>query len=71
MPFGDFSPFRPERVKGKHARDFHSLLLNFLCNFQSLIDTKRSTANIFENLQICPDIQKNFFTPRFRQKREA
>jgi hypothetical protein len=44
--------------KGTHARDFHSLFLNFFCIFQSLIDTKRSQANIFENiLQIRTDIR--------------
>jgi hypothetical protein len=37
-------------LKGTHARDFHNLFLNFFCIFQSLIDTKRSTANIFENI---------------------
>ncbi len=32
--------------------------LNFFCIFPSLIDIKRSTANIFENiLQIRPDIR--------------
>ncbi len=47
-----------DKVKGKHARDFHSLFLNFFCIFRSLIDTKRSPANIFENiLQICTDIR--------------
>jgi hypothetical protein len=45
-------------LKGTHARDFHSLFLNCFCIFQSLIDTKRSPVNIFENiLQICTDIQ--------------
>jgi hypothetical protein len=45
-------------LNGTHARDFQSLILNFFCIFQSLIDTKRSTVNSFENiLQIRQDIQ--------------
>jgi hypothetical protein len=45
-------------IKGTHARDFHSLFLNFFFIFQSLIDTKCSPANIFENiLQIRTDIR--------------
>ncbi len=55
---GEKSRLTESTFKGTHARDFHSLFLNFFCIFQSLIDTKRSTANIFENiLQIRPDIQ--------------
>jgi hypothetical protein len=45
-------------IKGTHGRDFDSLYIIFFCSFQSLIDTKRSTANIFKNiLQIRPDIR--------------
>jgi hypothetical protein len=45
-------------LKGTHARDFHSLFLNFFCIFHVLIDEKRSTSNIFEkNLKIRTDIQ--------------
>ncbi len=41
--------------KSAHARDFHNLFLHLF--FQSLIDTKRSTVNIFKNiLQILTDI---------------
>jgi hypothetical protein len=44
--------------KGTHARDFIMCFYTFLKIFQSLIDTKRSTANIFEHiLKIRPDIQ--------------
>jgi hypothetical protein len=48
-------------LKGTHARDFLSLFFNFFfASFNH--DTKRSTANIFENLlQICPDVQ-NFLS---------
>jgi hypothetical protein len=45
-------------LKGTHARDFHNVFLNFFYIFQLLIDTKSSTANIFEHiLKIRPDIQ--------------
>jgi hypothetical protein len=45
-------------MKGTHARDFHSLFLNFFCIFHLLMDTKRSTANIFEKiLKIRTDIR--------------
>jgi hypothetical protein len=55
-------------VKGTHAREFHNLWLNFFCIFQSLIDTKLSTANIFENLQqIRPDIQNFRSLPVFAE----
>jgi hypothetical protein len=55
-------------LKGTHARDFHSLFLNFFCIFQSLIDTKRNTANIFKNnLQIRPDIQSFGSLPVFAE----
>jgi hypothetical protein len=42
-------------IKGTHARDFHSMFLNF---FAFISDwKKRNTANIFENiLKIRPDI---------------
>jgi hypothetical protein len=53
-------------VKGTHAQDFHFLFLNFF--FHSLIDTKRSTANIFENiLQIRLDIQSFQSLPVFAE----
>jgi hypothetical protein len=55
-------------LKGTHARDFHSLFLNFFCIFQSLIDTKRSTTNIFKYiLQIRPDIQSFQSLPVFAE----
>jgi hypothetical protein len=45
----------------------------FFYILQLLIDTKRSTANLFRNIvQIRPDIQSfQNVTPRFRQKRKA
>ncbi len=44
--------------KGTHAQYFQSLFLNFFFIYQSLKDTKRSTANISENiLKIRTDIQ--------------
>jgi hypothetical protein len=47
-----------ETLKGTHAQDFHSLFLTFFRIIQSLIDTKHSDANIFENLlHSRPDIQ--------------
>jgi hypothetical protein len=65
-------------LKGTHARDFHSLILNFcFASFShKYIDTKYRTTNIFENLiQIRLDIQ-NFhslpvFAVRCHQKREG
>jgi hypothetical protein len=65
--------FAITEFKGTHARDFHILFLNFFCIFHSLIDTKRSTADIFEKiLKIRTDIRTEFLiTPRFRWKREA
>jgi hypothetical protein len=53
-------------LKGTHARDFHSLFSNFFCSFQSIIDTKHNTTNIFENpLQIRPDIRNYRSLPVF------
>ncbi len=49
---------RCPQLKGTHARDFHNVFLNFFWIFQSLIDTKRSTANIFKHiLKIRPNIR--------------
>jgi hypothetical protein len=46
----------------------YSLFLYFFCIFQSLIDTKRSIANIFDNnLQIRPDIQSFQSLPVFAE----
>jgi hypothetical protein len=36
--------------KGTHARDIQSLFLKFFWIIQSLIDTKRSSVNIFKNI---------------------
>jgi hypothetical protein len=48
------------RLKVHMHEIFIVCFLNYFCIFQSLIDIKRSTANIFENiLQIRPDI-RNF-----------
>jgi hypothetical protein len=59
-------------LKGTHARDFHSLFLDFFCIFRSLIDTKRSTANIFEKIFFkFAQIFGLSITPHFRRKREA
>jgi hypothetical protein len=55
-------------LKGTHARDFHILFLNFFCIFQTLIDTKRGTINIFENLlEIRPDIRNFRSLPDFAE----
>ncbi len=60
--------------KGTHARDFHSLFLNFFCIFLSLIDTKRSTANIFKKFLKFAQIFKVFdnfpFSPKARSMAE-
>jgi hypothetical protein len=45
-------------LKGTYARDFQSLFLKFILHLSVTINTKRRTANIFENvLKIRPDIQ--------------
>jgi hypothetical protein len=56
-------------LKGTHAWEFHTLFLNLFCFFQALIDAKRSTANIFENiLQIRLDIQSFQSLPVFAER---
>ncbi len=56
------------RLKCTHTLDFHSLFLNFFCFFQSLIDTKHLTANIFKNiLKIRLDIQSFRSLPVFAE----
>jgi hypothetical protein len=55
--------------KGTHARDFHShSFYTYFCIFQTLIDTKRSTINIFKKLlQTRPDIRNFLSLPDFAE----
>jgi hypothetical protein len=61
-------------LKGTYVRDFHRLFLDIFCIFQSLIDTKRSTANVskifFKFAQIFEVFDHSPFSPKARSMAE-